>query len=76
MPFFSISIVLPKREFSLKTLLSVVDETVAGRAGRPLHDVDVELGLLIGKGDGGHHVSKQVHGSVESGRGILKTTQI
>ena len=38
----------------------MVDETVAGRAGRPLHDV--ELGLLVGEGDGGHHVGEQVHG--------------
>ena len=51
----------------------MVDETVAGRAGRPLHDV--ELGLLVGDGDGGHHVVDQVHG-VESGGGILKTTQV
>ena len=38
----------------------VIDETVAGRAGRPLHDV--ELSLLIGEGDGGQHVVDQVHG--------------
>ena len=38
----------------------MVDEAVAGRAGRPLHDV--ELGLLVGEGDGGHHVGEQVHG--------------
>ena len=37
---------------------SVIDQTVAGGARGPLHDV--ELGLLVGEGDGGHHVGEQV----------------
>ena len=38
----------------------MIDQTVAGGARGPLHDV--ELGLLVGEGDGGHHVGEQVHG--------------
>ena len=36
----------------------VVDKTIAGGARRPLHDV--QLSLLVGQGDGRHHVCEQV----------------
>ena len=36
----------------------VVDKTIAGGALRPLHNV--QLGLLIGQGDGRHHVCETV----------------
>ena len=52
---------------------SVIDQTVAGGARGPLHDV--ELGLLVGEGDGGHHVGEQVHsedGQRGEGQGDLE----
>ena len=52
--------VMPTTPLARKISRWLTIRTVAGRAGRPLHDV--ELGLLVGKGDGGHHVGEQVHG--------------
>ena len=45
---------------------AVVDQSVTEGAGRPLHDV--QLGLLVGEGDGGHHVGEEVHGQDGQGR--------